>query len=220
MTKEKFKIYEGVFDNFTIETIKRLITSHYIDKLGEIIAVGKEADVYIAYKENKPLALKIYRINNSNFNKMKDYFKRDPRFKGTVRSKRKLILKWVEKEFRNLLRAHKGGINVPTPIIQKNNLILMEYIKGFRLKDIDIEDPENMFKTIINEIEALKEVGLIHGDMSEFNILVEDHIPYIIDFGQAVYCRNEEDLELNRDLYERDIKSIKRFFKSKYKIKI
>jgi serine/threonine-protein kinase RIO1 len=97
----------------------------------------------------------------------------------------------------------------------------MEYIDGPMLKDIELENPEEFFEILIEQLSILiNNTKLVHGDLSEYNILVKDQIPYIIDFGQSMSIRNEEDFLEFKDLFERDIENVVNYFKKRYKLKV
>ncbi len=217
INREKFKVYEGVLDDFTLNTLEILKRKKYFDSLGKPIKTGKEGDVYLAEKGDEFRAIKMFRMTSANFKKISQYINRDFRFKNIKGNLRKVILVWAEKEFRNLLIAHKANVSVPFPFKRQNNIIVMEYIAGLMLKDTLLENPKNFFKKLIEQLYLLKnQAKLIHGDLSEFNILVLDQRPILIDFGQAMSVKNEDDFKLFYDLYERDISNIVKYFNKKY----
>lgn len=223
ISREKFKVYEGVFDQFTINSLNILQKKGYFDELGNPIKTGKEGDVYYSYiGDNEIRAIKIYRLTSANFKKISEYISRDYRFKNIKGNLRKVILRWVEKEFRNLSLCHKGNMNVPMPFKQYHNLIIMEYIDGPMLKDAHLENPGEFFELLIEQMYIMKNhVKLVHGDLSEFNIMVLDNsIPYIIDLGQAMTIKNEDDFKTFYDLYERDVRNVVSFFNRRYNLKI
>ena len=223
MGKEKFKVLEGVFDEHTLSTLDILKRKKYFDELGHAIKTGKEGDVYFARKFDKEQdgrrAIKMYRVTSANFKKISQYITRDYRFKTIKGNLRKVIMAWSQKEFRNLNLCHKAQMNVPYPYIQMNNVIVMQYIDGGMLKDIYLEDPEDFFEQLLEQLYIMRhEAKLVHGDLSEYNIMVQDQSPYIIDVGQAMSIKNEDDFNSFKDLYERDIKVVVNFFNRKYNL--
>ena len=101
----------------------------YINLLNGAISTGKEANVFKGIdKDDKFVAVKIYRVTTSDFKKMQNYIQGDPRFKVNTTNKRQIIHAWVNKEFRNLKRASESGVRVPQPIVAKNNVLVMEFI--------------------------------------------------------------------------------------------
>jgi RIO kinase 1 len=221
INREKFKVLEGVFDEKTLDLLNSLKQKKYFDNLLRPIKTGKEADAYLCENKNEKRVLKIYRVTSANFKKISIYINRDYRFRNIRGNLRKVIFIWVSKEFKNLKMAYKTGLNVPYPYKQLGNIILMEYIDGPMLKDIELENPEEFFEILIEQLSILiNNTKLVHGDLSEYNILVKDQIPYIIDFGQSMSIRNEEDFLEFKDLFERDIENVVNYFKKRYKLKV
>lgn len=224
--KEKFKVLNGVFDNFTLDTLSELKRKKYYDKLSKPIKTGKEGDVYLAQKNINPneiehRAIKIYRVTSANFKKISQYINRDFRFKTIKGNLRKVIMVWASKEFRNLNLCHSANMNVPYPYKQQNNVIIMEYIYGLMLKDTPLENPEQFFQLLLEQMHLMKHSAkLIHGDLSEFNILVKDQIPYIIDLGQAMSIKNDSDFKDLEDLYIRDVTNVVGYFNKRYKLNL
>ena len=126
-TKEEWKIYKNVFDNFTLLNLHKLSSQGHFDELTSPVALGKEANVFSAVKGSGRIIVKIYRLENCNFNKMYSYIAPDPRYAGVKKRKRLVVLSWVQREYRNLLKAREV-IRVPTPIAVKDNVLLMEFI--------------------------------------------------------------------------------------------
>jgi len=221
VNREKFKVFEGVFDEKTLETLEFLKRKKYYDELGKPIKTGKEGDVYFAKSEDGPRAIKLYRVTSANFKKISGYITRDFRFKSIKGNMRKVIMAWAQKEFRNLSICHKNNMNVPYPYKQSNNVIIMEYIDGGMLKDIELENPEEFFELLIEQMIIMKnDAKLVHGDLSEFNIMVQDQMPYIIDVGQAMQFKDDLDFKDLNDLYYRDVKNVVHYFNKRYKLNL
>ena len=78
--KEKFKTMHNVFDEFTNRTLFKLISEGYIEGLESPISIGKEANIFSAKrKDSSRVIVKIYRLENCDFNKMDDYIKKNPK---------------------------------------------------------------------------------------------------------------------------------------------
>ncbi len=210
--KEEWKIYKNVFDQFTIRTLFKLISEGHFEGLYSPFRLGKEANIFLAEKEGKHVIVKIYRLVSCNFNRMYDYIRYDPRYIGLKNQRRKVIFSWVQREFRNLLIAREG-INVPTPYTFKNNILVMEMIGHKQpaplLKDVIPSDLEKFFSEVIKSAKKLYELGLVHGDLSEFNIINYNCLPYFIDFSQATEVKDPR----AKQMLERDIENICRFFR-------
>ncbi len=185
---------ESVFDERTVFQLNKLIINGPLDRIEGIISAGKEANVYLAYDQSgNEVAIKIYKIDRNTSKWMKEYIIGDPRFKKIPKNISKLIFLWASKEYKNLKRAYRVGLNVPKPIHVKNNILIMEYIGSGSspaplLKDVkDPEDIESLFQEVMTFIKNLyQKAHLVHGDLSEFNILYHNHKPIFIDISQAV----------------------------------
>ncbi len=217
-SKEKFKIYKNVFDNFTLRTLFKLSGQGHFEDLVSPVEIGKESNIFLAEKGEEYVIVKIYRLENCNFNKMYSYIKSDPRFMDIKNQRRQVIFKWVQREYRNLLMAREK-INVPTPMVFENNVLVMESIGGNipapQLRNTELEDPVGFSKKVLKSIEGITEMGLIHADLSEFNILVHNDIPYFIDFSQGTSKKDPN----AREYLKRDLTNISKYF-AKLDIKI
>lgn len=217
VAKDEWKVYKNVFDGFTIQTLFKLITQGHFEGLYAPLQIGKESNIFIAQKEGGFVIVKIYRLETCNFNRMYDYIKSDPRFIGLKKQRRKIIFTWVQREYRNLIAAREV-INVPTPYTFSNNVLVMELIgdktPALMVKDHIPENPKRFFKLTLGSIKDLYKIGLVHADISEFNILNYKEKPYFIDFSQGTSVKDSR----AQELLKRDISNVCRFF-SKFGVK-
>ncbi|MFW6152811.1 MAG: RIO1 family regulatory kinase/ATPase [Halobacteriota archaeon] len=210
---EGFKVESSVFDDATYAALYKLVQDGYLDALGGPISTGKEANVYVALAgprarsvvDDEEVALKVYRISASDFRDMRDYLEGDPRFRDIRGDKKAVVLAWTRKEFANLERAKRAGVRVPTPIAVERNALVMELIgeevdRARRLTEVEIENPQTAYEVVAEYMRRLHDAGLVHGDLSEYNILVYEGELVVIDVGQAttVHHPNAEEL-LRRD---------------------
>ncbi len=214
ITREKFKTYGGVFDEFTNRTLFRLITRGHIEGLQSPISIGKEAQVFSALtKNNKKVAVKIYRLETCDFNRMYEYIRTDPRFDNLKKQRRKVIFAWAKREYYNMLKIRQMGIKVPKPITVLNNVLIMEFIgdeeAAPKLKDMIPQDIKKFFNKTIDYMRILHQNKYVHSDLSEFNILNYNDYPVFIDLSQATSLENP----IAQEWVERDVKNIFRFFK-------
>lgn len=212
--KEFFKTKHGVFDEFTNRTLFKLITEGHFRGLESPINIGKESNVFSALTEDgERVIVKIYRLETCDFNVMYNYIKDDPRYENLKRKKRKVIFSWVQREYRNLLKAREAQVNVPIPITISNNVLVLEFMGNNdkiapKLKDKVPKNKKLFLEKIIDNIRKLYRAGLVHADLSAFNILNLNETPVFIDMSQTtllIHPRAEEFLE-------RDIKNICNFF--------
>lgn len=206
------KVASEIFDKITLETLYKLSNKGYIDILNGAISTGKEANVLKGItKKEKLIAAKIYRITTSDFKKMSYYIDGDRRFNLKNKNKRQIIYSWVNKEFKNLKKLYEVGVNVPRPIINSYNILLMEFIGDEKgnpappVKNRLPKDPTNFFNKLLVQLKIFVNEGkLIHGDLSNFNILNHNEDPVIIDVSQSVVIDNQ----IAKELFERDVRTI------------
>jgi RIO kinase 1 len=219
---DDLNVQDAVFDKRTLMDLYSLASKGVIDALGGSVCTGKEANIFRAIVGDRELALKIYRISTSNFDAMQDYLHGDPRFGSVKGTKRAIVSAWTRKEFRNLSRAEEVGVRVPHPIAMRENILVMDLIGSGEhiappLKDVELQpaEAERIFEKLVEYISVLyNQAGLIHADLSEFNILYDKGEPVIIDMGQSVTL----DHPMARRFLERDIANIAHYFRKKYAI--
>jgi RIO kinase 1 len=211
------KVLDEVFDHRTLMAVYKFMTSESLDTIDFPISTGKEGNVFrVTTHDGDLLALKIYRINTATFHSIAKYIEGDPRFKGLTGSKRKLIYAWAIKEFKNLCRCQEAGVRCPKPIRFHENLLLMEYIgtpeqPAPAIRSVRLEDPAAVYKEIVKFIKMLyKKAELVHGDLSEYNILWHEEKPWIIDVGQSMVVDHPN----SEEFLKRDIKNVNRYFRS------
>lgn len=205
--KKDFKTMHNVFDEFTNRTIYKLITQGHFEGLESPISIGKESNVFSALKKDGArVMVKIYRLETCDFNRMNEYIKDDPRYPNLKGGKRNTIFAWVQREYRNLMKAREANVNVPTPLAFSNNVLVLEFIgdDGMiapKLKDEIPKNPKKFFDSVINNMKKLYKSGFVHADLSAFNILNHNETPVFIDFSQATPLQSSRAQEyLNRDV--------------------
>ena len=228
--QERFKTLQGVFDAFTQRNLFELESRRIYDELVMPIKVGKESNVFIAKrreskgKENDGterkgresyVIVKIYRIQNCDFKRMFHYIKQDPRYDELRQHRREIIFSWVQREYKNLLKAAKAGVSVPKPLGWRAHILVEELIGDAKegnpaqsIKDAPPKNPKEFAQKILVEIKKLYHAGLIHGDLSSFNILNNAEEPYFIDFSQGTITTTPN----SHELLKRDIRNVSQFF--------
>jgi RIO kinase 1 len=143
------------------------------------------ANVYHASTpNNENRAIKIYKTSILTFKDRDRYVTGEFRFKNgySRHNPRKMVKLWAEKEMRNLKRLRNANIPCPEPLLLKNHVLVMEFIgndKGWaapRLKDASafISNAKSivLYRQIIKDMRTMyHECKLVHGDLSEYNIL-------------------------------------------------
>ena len=211
--QERFKTVKGVFDEFTNRTLFQLQVKGVFEELISPLSIGKESNVFIAKKGNQKVIVKIYRMQNCDFKTMFEYIRKDPRYQFLRKNRRQIILAWAQREYKNLLKAEKAKVRSPKPLGWKNHIIVEEFIgkeeAAPALKDAPPNYPHQFLQDIITEIKKMYQSGLIHGDLSSFNILNNEDKPVLIDFSQTTLVKTPNSEELLR----RDIKNVVQVFK-------
>jgi len=213
MTDDRFKTYGDVFDNYTHRNIFKLVSQGIFEELESPISIGKEANIFSAkMKDGSRVIVKIYRLETCDFNKMYDYIRTDPRFPNIRSSKRKIIFEWTRREYTNLMKAREMGVRVPQPIALRDNLVVMELIGDGavapKIKDTSDVDIEKFAEKTVEYMRILYQNNLVHGDLSEYNILAYRGSPVFIDFSQTTTLRDPN----AREWLVRDCKNMAKFF--------
>jgi len=209
---EMRKISEGVFDKSSLMALYKLTSQGHFDEMTGIVSTGKEANVYHGLKGSEEVAIKIFAIETSDFRTMDRYLRGDRRF-SAWKNKRQLIYSWAKKEYCNLNRAIER-IRCPRPIAVEKNVLVMGFIgkngvPAPRVKELPPEDPQKFQREIMGYIKDLYSLGIVHGDISEYNILNWDEEPYVIDFSMGVLL----DHPLAEEMLVRDVKNVLAFFR-------
>jgi len=225
--KDLFETIEEVFDVATVKAILDLVRRGMLYELKGVVSAGKEARVYWGVdKEGRDLAVKIYLTTSAEFRKgILKYIRGDPRFEGKVPSSfRKLIMLWARKEFRNYKLMYETGVSVPKPIAQHENILIMEFIgeRGRRaplLKEVVLSEDAyyELFKGILLDVRKMYlRAGLVHSDLSEYNVMIWRGRHYIIDVSQSVKKTHPNAM----DFLKRDLRNIHRYFRDELGLEV
>ncbi|HLC74925.1 MAG TPA: RIO1 family regulatory kinase/ATPase [Candidatus Nanoarchaeia archaeon] len=212
-SREKYKTEHGVFDAFTSQTLFKLASDGHFEGLQTPISIGKESNVFAARRQDGSfVVVKIYRLENCDFNRMYDYIKSDPRFMGLLKRRRQVIFTWAKREYRNLLLVREARVSAPKPLACKNNVLVEEFIgddePAQRLLTATPKKPKEFFALLVGELKKMYSFGLTHGDLSAFNILNFNERPVLIDFSQTTTKENPRFAEL----FERDVRIVCTYF--------
>jgi len=207
---------EEVFDQSTRMVLYHFLSKGILDEVHGVVSAWKEARVYWGRNtEGKELAVKIYLTSSAEFLKgMRKYIEGDRRFKNVKHDTRSLIFTWAQKEFRNLEQASRAKVRVPKPIAVKNNVLVMEFIgkdgvSAPSLKERLPSDPGKVYNVLLTFLGRLyRKADLVHGDLSEYNVMVWNGRPVLFDMSQSVPTSHP----LAEFLLRRDLTNVNRFF--------
>jgi RIO kinase 2 len=201
------------YDSLAINT---LVKAGVIASFGQTIGVGKEAEVYNALSpDGKTIAIKFHRLGRISFRQTR-------RKRGYTREHSTWLFQShlaAEKEFQALQLVYKNGVSVPEPISHNRHVIAMGIIEGGELsKWRKITNPKRVLKEILRNVrKAYLKAHVIHGDLSEYNIILKPdmHI-LIIDWPQYVMTDHPN----AREMLLRDIENVLTFFNRRFKVKV
>jgi len=214
---EEYEVLEEVFDRSTLMTIYDFLNKGTIAEIFGVVKAGKEARIYWGKdSKQKELALKIYLTVSAEFKRgMLPYIQGDPRFAHVRMDTRSLVYAWAQKEFKNLQRAYEVGVRVPKPIAVSKNVLIMEFIgeegeSAPLMKETALEKPREIYRKLLMYVKKLyQEAELVHGDLSEYNVMIWKNEPVVFDVSQAVPLEHPM---ANRFL-QRDLENLYRYFK-------
>ncbi|EYU23852.1 hypothetical protein ABFS82_14G309100 [Erythranthe guttata] len=201
---------EQAIDPRTRMVLFKMLNRGVFNDINGCISTGKEANVYHATKtDGQELAIKIYKTSVLVFKDRDRYVQGDYRFRyGYCKhNPRKMVKTWAEKEMRNLMRLKAAGIRCPAPLMLRLHVLVMEFIgkEGWaapRLKDADLSHDKlrESYVEIIMVMRTLyQKCKLVHGDLSEYNILYYEGHLYIIDVSQTVDLDHPHALDFLRE---------------------
>eukprot|EP01147_Barroeca_monosierra_P004177 gene4177-6523_t len=216
---------ELVLDPRTRKMLVTLISREIVNEIHGCISTGKEANVYYATTQgDQDYAIKIYKTSILVFKDRDQYVSGEFRFRHGYckHNPRKMVKTWAEKEYRNLFRLNSGGVPCPKPIVLKSHIIVMEFLgkDGWpspRLKDAEITQDKAhdlYYECALLMRKMYCTCRLVHGDLSEYNILYHNCGLVIIDVSQSV----EHDHPNSKEFLRRDIKNINEYFSNKLKV--
>ncbi|CBY11937.1 unnamed protein product [Oikopleura dioica] len=212
---------EQVLDPRTRLILQKMLQRQLLHSIHGCISTGKEANVYHALTESGAhRAIKIYKTSILVFKDREKYMRGEFRWQRYCKGNpRKMVATWAEKEMRNLGRLQSAGIPSPVPLELRAHVLLMEFIGDNGVAALRLKDAASHIKAskwIALYLEVVKHIRtmyqtckLVHGDLSEFNILYHKGVCYIIDVSQSV----EHDHPFALDFLRFDCRNVNAFFK-------
>jgi len=214
--------------------LQSLVEEGLIDTVVRQLMSGKEAMVYVVRCGDDTRCAKIYKeANNRSFRQAVDYTEnrkvknsRQARAmaKGTKFGRESQEAAWQSAEVDALYRLAAAGVRVPQPFNFADGVLLMELVTDAdgdaapRLNDVAFtpEQARQHHATLIGEVVRMLCAGVVHGDLSEFNILLahsgedgSDDFPVIIDLPQAVDAAGNNHAQR---MLLRDVANLRDFF--------
>jgi RIO kinase 1 len=204
--------------------LQPLIEDGIIDEVLRSLKSGKEATVYVVRTKERLLCAKVYRdMRQRSFQKRAQYQEgrkvrgsRQTRAMGksTRFGKKEQEAAWKNAEVDALYQLVAADVRVPKPYGYFNDVLLMEMVTDAagnpapRLGEVDLsrETALEYHAFLIRQVVRMLAIGLIHGDLSEFNVLVGSEGPVIIDLPQVVNAAGNNGA---KPMLERDVNNLR-----------
>ncbi|OAN93918.1 kinase [Marinobacter sp. EhC06] len=207
--------------------LQPLVDDGMVDEVLYQLMSGKEAQVYVVRCGDQTRCAKVFKeASKRSFKQAVEYQEgrkvRNSRRARAMSKKTKYGQKeqedaWLNAEVDALYRLAAAGVRVPEPLGFVDGVLLMELVADEdgkaapRLDDVILspEQARDFHRQVIREVVRMLSAGLIHGDLSEFNVLVDANGPVIIDLPQAVNASGNNNAER---MLERDVDNMRRYF--------
>jgi RIO kinase 1 len=208
------------------QNILPLVEMGIIDEVVRPLMSGKEAEVYVVVAGGEERVAKVYKhANVRSFKQRTDYTdgrkvrnSRDRRAmsKGTRHGRSQEEAAWRSTEVDVIYKLHAAGVRVPVPYNFAEGVLVMELVLGSdgrpapRLGDVSFspEEARAIYDRVLQDVVRMLCAGVVHGDLSDFNVLMAADGPVIIDFPQAVDPAANSGA---RRLLMRDVDNLHRF---------
>ncbi|MEO8137081.1 MAG: PA4780 family RIO1-like protein kinase [Betaproteobacteria bacterium] len=210
-----------------IKRLQALIDEGLVDTVVRQLMSGKEAMVFVVRCGAETRCAKVYKdttqrsfrqaVDYTENRKVKNTRAARAMAKGTRFGRQVTEAAWQSHEVDALYRLAAAGVRVPTPYNFFDGVLLMELVTDAegvaapRLNDITFtaDDARMHHATMISEVVRMLCAGVIHGDLSEFNVLLGADGPVIIDLPQAVDAAGNNHA---KRMLLRDVENLRNFF--------
>jgi RIO kinase 1 len=208
------------------EELVPLMDQGVIDAVLRPLMAGKEARVYLVSASGERRVAKVYKASNQrSFKHRADYTEgrkvRNTRQQRAMAKRSRygraeLEAAWTTSEVDVIYRLRDAGVRVPEPFDFVDNVLVMELVAdprgepAPRLVDMSFSNQEatQVFHLLVREVVKMLCAGVVHGDLSDFNVLMGPAGPVIIDFPQAVDPAFNNNA---RKLLLRDVRNLQHF---------
>lgn len=209
------------------DRLASLVNDGLIDEVYYPLMSGKEAQVFVVRANNEVRCAKVYKeAKKRSFKQAVQYQEgrtvRNSRraramAKGTRYGQKEAEEAWLNAEVEALYRLADAGVRVPTPYWFVEGVLVMELVvdeegdPAPRLDDVafDPETAREYHAQMMVEIVRMLCAGLVHGDLSEFNVLVDHSGPVVIDLPQAVNAAGNNSAKM---MLTRDVNNMRDYF--------
>jgi RIO kinase 2 len=213
---EGFQIYFEGYDALALNTF---VKRKSINAIGDEIGVGKESVIFEAIRQPElaigepfPVIIKFHREGRTSFKQIKrvrEHLGEREHFSWIYAARLA-----AQREYEIMSKLYPQ-VSVPKPLDHNRHAIVMELAKGSLLSKTKLFDPEWYLDEILKQAKITYSLGVIHADLSEYNIFVSEDGVQLIDWPQYVTLDHPHADEI----LKRDISNILTHFSRKYNIK-
>ncbi|MCI4335709.1 MAG: phosphotransferase [Thermoplasmata archaeon] len=213
--RQQGKLLDEFFDHATLVTVSRLVNQGQFDTLDYPISTGKEGGVFRATGQEGFRAVKVYRVGNAVFRHLPAYAVEQLRRESSERNYARLIYAWTRREHTILRRLRDAHVPCPEAYGHLRNVLVMEFIgtdgiASPRLQEAEVKDPQAMADDIVTLVRRMvRDAGLVHGDLSPYNLLYHGGTATVIDVAQSIPVEHPQ----ARELLLRDIKILTKYLR-------
>jgi RIO kinase 2 len=214
--------YEGLqiyFEGYDALALNAFVKRKSISAIGDQIGVGKESVIFEAIRQPElaigepiPVIIKFHREGRTSFKQIKrvrEHLAEKEHFSWIYASRLA-----AEREY-EIMKKLYPNVSIPKPFDQNRHAIVMELAKGSLLSKTKLLEPEWYLDEILRQAKITYSMGVIHADLSEYNIFVSEDSVQLIDWPQYITPEHPQADEI----LERDISNILTHFYRKYGIK-
>ena len=206
--------------------LRSLVDYGIIQEVVRPLPSGKEANVYVVVSGGEERAAKVYKEANDRTFRQRVAYTEGRRVKSS-RDERALKKRsrygkaqdedaWRSAEFDAICRLRTSGVRVPVPYHFLDGVLVMELVTDAdgdpapRLSDVDLDakTASAIFATLLREVVKMLCAGIVHGDLSDFNVLLGRDGPVVIDFPQFLDAARNQSA---RKILLRDVANLDRF---------
>jgi RIO kinase 1 len=207
--------------------IQPLVDDGLVDEVISRLMSGKEADVYVVRCGDETRCAKVYKEASKRSFKQAVVYQEGRRVrnsrsarameKGSKYGRKQHEEVWQSTEVDALFKLAAAGVRVPKPYVCLDGVLLMELVTDAdgnvapRLNDVALSHEQALadHAKVIGYVVRMLCAGLIHGDLSEFNVLVDEQGPVIIDLPQVVDAAANNQA---RAMLERDVNNMRNYY--------
>jgi len=211
----------------TPKRIQPLVDDGLVDEVLSQLMSGKEATVFVVRSGTEIRCAKVYKeaakrsfkqaVKYQEGRKQRNSRRARAIEKGSKYGRKQQEDTWQNAEVDALYRLAAAGVRVPEPFGCFDGVLLMELVTDGegavapRLNDVSMtaEQAQEDHVTMMNYVKLMLIAGIVHGDLSEFNVLVDDYGPVIIDLPQAVDAAANNNAY---EMFERDVNNMTQYY--------